>query len=106
VRRLERVTLLWAVLGAVAICYHVVMSVNMHLREVPDEVHGELAARAAASGMTLRQYAIDVLSRHVEQPTMHDWLDRVARRRALALRVNTVAALAEARAEEDEARAV
>jgi hypothetical protein len=90
----------------VAIRYRIDMSVNMHLRDVPDGVHGELLQRSAAAGMTLRQYVVDVLARHVEQPTMNDWLDRVARRRALALRANVATVLAESRAEDDEAHAV
>ena len=77
------------------------MGVNMHLRAVPDEVHAELVARAARAGMTLRQYVVDVLSSHVELPTIDDWLDRVARRRALALQVDTLGALHESRHEDD-----
>ena len=56
---------------------------------------------AVRAGMTLRQYVVDVLASHVELPTMDDWLDRVARRRALALKVDTLAALHESRAEDD-----
>jgi antitoxin FitA len=77
------------------------MSVNMHLRDVPDEVHAELAARATRAGMTLRQYVVDVLASHVELPTIDDWLDRVARRRVLALKVDALGALDESRAEDD-----
>jgi antitoxin FitA len=77
------------------------MTVNMHLRDVPDEVHAALAERASNSGKTLRQYVIDVLASHTEVPTLDDWLDRVARRRALALKVDVVAALQESRSEDD-----
>lgn len=58
------------------------MSINMHLREVPDEVHDELQRRAAASGMTLRQYTLQVLTQHCAVATMDEWMDRMARRRA------------------------
>jgi hypothetical protein len=77
------------------------MPVTMHLRDVPDAVHGGLVQRSAAAGMTLRQYVVDVLSRHVGQPTTSDWLDRVARRRSLAFRVDAAAVLAESRTEDD-----
>jgi plasmid stability protein len=58
------------------------MSVNMHIRDVPDHVHEELQRRAAAAGMTLRQYTVKVLGEHVAVPTMDEWMERVARRRA------------------------
>jgi antitoxin FitA len=77
------------------------MTVNMHLRDVPDEVHAALAERALNSGKTLRQYVLDVLASHTEVPTMDDWLDRVARRRAMAFKVDVVAALQESRTEDD-----
>ncbi len=54
----------------------------MHIRDVPDEVHEELQRRAAASGMTLRQYTVKVLNDHVAVPTMDEWMQRIARRRA------------------------
>ncbi len=58
------------------------MSINMHIRDVPDHVHEELQRRAAAAGMTLRQYTVKVLEEHVAVPTTGDWMDRIARRRA------------------------
>ena len=58
------------------------MSVNMHIRDVPDHVHEELQRRAAAAGMTLRQYTVKVLDEHVAVPTMDEWMERIARRRA------------------------
>jgi plasmid stability protein len=58
------------------------MSVNMHIRDVPDHVHEELQRRAAAAGMTLRQYTVKVLDEHVATPTMDEWMERIARRRA------------------------
>jgi 3-oxoacyl-[acyl-carrier-protein] synthase III len=58
------------------------MSVNMHIREVPDEVHEELQRRASSAGMTLRQYTVKVLDEHVATPTMDEWMERIARRRA------------------------
>ena len=58
------------------------MSVNMHLRDVPESVHDELQRRAAAGGMTLHQYTIKVLDEHCAVPTIDDWRPRMARRRA------------------------
>lgn len=58
------------------------MSVNMHLRDVPDSLHEELQRRAAGHGMSLRQYTLKVLDEHCARPTMDEWMERMARRRA------------------------
>lgn len=47
------------------------------IRDLPDEVHAELARRAAASDMSLRAYLREVLSEHVALPSMQEWLQRV-----------------------------
>jgi hypothetical protein len=47
------------------------------IRGLPDQVHAELARRAAASEMSLRAYLRVVLSDHVAVPSMSDWLQRV-----------------------------
>jgi plasmid stability protein len=47
------------------------------IRDLPDEVHAELARRAAARDMSLRAYLREVLSDHVAVPSMDDWLRRV-----------------------------
>lgn len=81
------------------------MSINMHLREVPDEVHEELQRRAAAAGMTLRQYTLQVLAEHCAVPTLDAWSARMAKRRAgwlaadRAAEIDVVAAVAAGRDE-------
>lgn len=47
------------------------------IKNLPDQVHAELAARAAARHMSLRAYLRAVLSDHVAVPSMEDWLQRV-----------------------------
>lgn len=47
------------------------------IRDLPDEVHAELAHRAAANDMSLRAYLHDVLSEHVALPSMQEWLEHV-----------------------------
>lgn len=47
------------------------------IRGLPDEVHAELARRAAASDMSLRAYLRAVLSDHVTVPSMSEWLQQV-----------------------------
>lgn len=47
------------------------------IRDLPDEVHAELARRAAARDMSLRAYLREVLSSHVAVPAMGEWLQHV-----------------------------
>jgi hypothetical protein len=47
------------------------------IRDLPDDVHAELARRAAEADMSLRAYLCQVLSDHVALPTMKEWLDEV-----------------------------
>jgi hypothetical protein len=53
------------------------MSVNMHIRDLDEPTHQELVRRAAAAGMSLRSYVIEVLRRHASLPTLDEWLDDV-----------------------------
>lgn len=50
---------------------------SLHIRDLPDDVHARLTARAEASGRSLRRYVIDVLSGHCALPTMEEWLDEL-----------------------------
>lgn len=47
------------------------------IRDLPEEVHAELASRAAANDMSLRAYLREVLTEHVAVPSMGEWLRRV-----------------------------
>lgn len=47
------------------------------IRGIPDEVHAELARRAAASNQSLRAYLRELLSDHVAVPSMDEWLQRL-----------------------------
>jgi hypothetical protein len=47
------------------------------IRDLPDDVHAELARRAATRDMSLRAYLREVLSDHVAVPSMSEWLQRV-----------------------------
>lgn len=49
----------------------------MLIRGLPDEVHAELARRAAAGDVSLRAYLRGVLSDHVAAPSIGEWLQRL-----------------------------
>lgn len=55
------------------------MAVNLHVRDVPDHIHETLVHRAERKGMSLRQYAIEVLAEHCSLPALDEWLDDIAR---------------------------
>jgi len=55
------------------------MSKMIQVRDVPDQVHSVLKARAAREGMSLSDYLNGELERIAERPTIREWLERVAR---------------------------
>lgn len=59
------------------------MSVSLTVRDVPDDVRDELAARAARSGRSLQEYLRATLTELASRPTSADAVAR-ARDRALA----------------------
>ena len=52
------------------------MSKMIQVRDVPDQVHSILKARAAREGMSLSDFIKRELERSVERPTMREWLER------------------------------
>jgi hypothetical protein len=57
--------------------YAVSMSKMIQVRNVPEEVHRTLKARAAREGMNLSDFIKRELERVAERPSMREWLDRV-----------------------------
>ncbi len=55
------------------------MSKMIQIRDVPDEIHSTLKARAAREGMSLSDFIKKELERSAERPTMREWLDRTRR---------------------------
>ena len=54
------------------------MASMIQIRNVPEELHRDLKARAAHAGMTLSDYLLDELQALAVRPTMREWLDRSA----------------------------
>jgi plasmid stability protein len=52
----------------------------IQIRDVPDEVHRELKARAALAGMSLSEYLLLELRRSLERPTRDELLRRLSGR--------------------------
>lgn len=70
----------------------------LQIRNVPDDVHRTLKARAALAGMSLSEYALAELRRAAERPTRDEILARVAARPRPRLRRTPAVAI---RAERD-----
>jgi antitoxin FitA len=51
----------------------------IQIRNVPDQLHRELKARAAESGMTLSDYLLDEIREVAVKPSMKQWLEGVSR---------------------------
>ncbi len=60
-------------------CFHVIrMATMLQIRNVPDELHRKLKARAALAGMSMSEYALRELSKALERPTRAELLARLA----------------------------
>jgi len=53
------------------------MSKMIQIRDVPDEVHSILKARAAREGMSLSDYLKRELEHTANQPNLREWVERV-----------------------------
>jgi len=56
------------------------MAKMIQLRNVPDELHRKLKARAAMAGMSLSDYLLQEIRRTAERPTREELLERLKRR--------------------------
>lgn len=66
------------------------MTVQITIRDVPQHVRDELAARAALQGRSMQEYLRAELQRLATRPSLDVWLDRVrSRKRASGTRVST-----------------
>lgn len=62
-------------------CDNVVrMSSMIQIRNVPDDLHRRLKARAAMAGMSLSDYLLKEISAVAKRPTMEELLARLATR--------------------------
>jgi len=59
------------------------MSVQITIRDVPDEVRDELAARAAAQGRSMQEFLRAELERLAARPSMESVLARIRERKRI-----------------------
>lgn len=60
------------------------MSKMIQIRDVPDQVHSTLKARAAREGMSLSDYLKRELERTAAQPSLREWVERVRQLRPIS----------------------
>jgi plasmid stability protein len=53
------------------------MSVMIQIRNVPDDLHRKLKARAAEAGRSLSDYLLEEVRRVAERPTLNEMLARL-----------------------------
>ena len=61
------------------------MSKMIQVRNVPDELHRRLKARAALAGLSLSDYLLRELNRAAERPTAEEMLERLRSRAPVEL---------------------
>lgn len=71
---------------------------TLQMRNVPDDVHRRLKARAALQGQSLSEYALMELVRSLDRPTRADLLARISERPRVEVSEDPAAAV---RAERD-----
>jgi plasmid stability protein len=64
---------------------HNVSMPNVLVRDVPEEIHARLQARAAERGQSLQQYLIGEMRRLAQRPSMEEVLARITARRGGAV---------------------
>ena len=57
------------------------MGVQITIRDVPEKVRDELAARAALQGKSMQEYLSAELLRIASRPSIDSWLKQVRRRK-------------------------
>jgi plasmid stability protein len=73
------------------------MSKMIQIRDVPDEVHSTLKARAAREGMSLSDYLKRELERAAQQPNLREWAQWVRQMKPISSRKSSVEILHEVR---------
>lgn len=76
------------------------MSIQINIRDVPERVRDELAARAALQGRSMQEFLRVELERLATRPSIDAWLQQVrTRKRATQTRVSSKQILANRNAE-------
>lgn len=70
------------------------MSTMVQIRNVPDELHRKVKARAALAGMSISEYLLREIERSLERPTRQELLARLRSRQKVEPKESVAAAVA------------
>ena len=73
------------------------MSKMIQIRDVPEQMHSILKARAANEGMSLSDFIKSELSKTVGRPTMREWLEQTRQLKPLSSKRSAVRVIRELR---------
>jgi len=73
----------------------------IQLRNVPDELHRKLKARAARAGKSLSDYLLEQIKREAEAPTNEELMERLAALPPVKTRLSAAEILRQERAKRD-----
>jgi plasmid stability protein len=73
------------------------MSKMVQIRDVPEEVHSILKARAAREGMSLSDFIKRELERTAERPSMREWLERTQQAKSIPSKLSPAKAIRDLR---------
>ena len=65
------------VMDMLSTCKYVLRMGMIQIRNVPDDLHRELKARAALAGMSLSDYLLRTLRREVDRPSREEWFHQL-----------------------------
>jgi hypothetical protein len=60
------------------------MTIQITIRDVPEQVRDELAGRAAQQGQSMQEFLRGELERLASRPSLQSWLDRVRSRKRVS----------------------
>jgi len=69
----------------------------IQLRNVPDDLHRTLKARAAMAGMSLSDYLLSEIKEVAERPTLAEMRERLHQRKSVSLQLDTARMIREER---------
>jgi plasmid stability protein len=64
--------------------HYTIMAIQITVRDVPEKVRDELAARAALQGKSMQEYLRIELQRLASRPSVEAWLEQVRKRKRAA----------------------
>jgi len=73
------------------------MSKMIQIRNVPDDLHRKLKARAAEQGMSLSEYLLRLAEREAGRPTIQELSERIRRRGRVPLKTSAAEIIREMR---------